>query len=63
MTHPCKGNPGTTLHACSTERSANTLCGIPVVAVDVLAGYLSICPKCFPQGEGSDEGGDPIENR
>jgi hypothetical protein len=62
MTHPCKSNPGTTLHACGTESSAKTLCGVPVAEVDVLAGYLKVCPVCFPHQEGSEEG-DRIANR
>jgi hypothetical protein len=59
MVHPCGGNPGTTLHACGTESSAKTLCGITVVEVNVLAGYESVCPICFPKERGTDEG-DPI---
>jgi hypothetical protein len=79
MTRPCKSNPGTTLHACLKKSSTKTLCGVAVVEVDVLAGYVWVCPKCFPEGLGSEDGeqiggrvppqnegseeGEPIGNR
>lgn len=65
MVHPCKvGNPGTTLHACATEDSKTTLCGLTVdpQAVNVIAGYDSVCRQCFPKELGGGEP-DPIEGR
>jgi hypothetical protein len=52
MVHPCKvGNPGTTMHACGTASSAETLCGLTVEpnGIDVLVGYTSVCKHCFPK--------------
>jgi len=54
MTHPCKaGNPGTTMHACGTANSRETLCGLPVELdwIDVLVGYTAVCSQCFPPEE------------
>jgi hypothetical protein len=51
MTHPCKtGNPGITMHACSTVNAATTLCGLQVEpgTIGVVEGYRKLCPHCFP---------------
>jgi hypothetical protein len=52
MTHPCKksGNPGTTMHACSTVSATTTLCGLQVEpgTIGAVAGYTHVCPDCFP---------------
>jgi hypothetical protein len=67
MVHPCGArldNPGsdrrTKLHACATESSSVTLCGLDVFGVDVTGGYDSICATCFPakKEQGQQEGGD-----
>jgi len=65
MVHPCKaGNPGTTMHACGTEDSKTTLCGLPVdlQGIGVVAGYTKVCRQCFPKDPGDGEG-DYIEGR
>ena len=75
MPHPCRsradtgGNPSFKMHACGSEDSMETLCGLPEVAdVNVLAGYSSLCRTCFPPrrepawtGSGPDEG-NPGDN-
>ena len=55
MVHPCRsgedtgGNPTYKMHACSSENSKTTLCGLPNVKdVNVVAGYRFLCPTCFP---------------
>jgi len=51
MTHPCKvGNPGTTMHACSTVGASTTLCGLEVApgTIGVVEGYTAVCQHCFP---------------
>jgi hypothetical protein len=55
MPHPCRsaadtgGNPTFKMHACYSEHSTETLCGLPdVVDVNVLAGYSFLCRTCFP---------------
>ncbi len=54
MVRPCRskadtgGNPTFKMHACDSEQSTTTLCGLEVVDVDVVAGYTSLCRTCFP---------------
>ncbi len=55
MVHPCRsgsdtgGNPTYKMHACSSENSKSTLCGLPFVKdVNVVAGFQFLCPTCFP---------------
>lgn len=58
MVHPCRvDNPGTTLHACGTENSKTTLCGLDVEpqGINVVAGYKWVCRQCFPQEQGGGE--------
>ena len=51
MPHPCRtGNPGTTMHACETEFSSRTLCGLDVDrgTIDRLWGFKAVCSGCYP---------------
>jgi hypothetical protein len=74
MVHPCRasadtgGNPSFKMHACSSEESEVTLCGLRTpLEVDVLAGYASMCRTCFPPKREeawtaeNNNSGDPIE--
>jgi hypothetical protein len=76
MVHPCRsradsgGNPSVKMHACSSEHSTVTLCGLTDVGdVDVVAGYTSLCRTCFPRlrevawTPQNDNAGDGIEGR
>lgn len=75
MVHPCKssgdtgGNPTFKMHACSSEKSTSTLCGLPTGEVNVVAGYTSLCRTCFPPAREvawtaeNDNPGDRIEGR
>jgi hypothetical protein len=58
------------MHACSSEQSTVTLCGLSDAAdVDVVAGYTSLCRTCFPPGREeawttqNNNAGDRIEER
>ena len=51
MVHPCRtGNPGTTMHACDTEFSDKTLCGldVDVPTINKVWGFKALCPGCYP---------------
>lgn len=74
MTRTCRskrdtvGNPEFKMHACISEESTVTLCGLDLVAdIGVVAGYTSVCRTCFPPSREmawtADTGnpGDPIE--
>ncbi len=77
MVHPCRsaadtgGNPRYKMHACDSENSKYTVCGLEqVIEVNVLAGFTSVCRTCFPRlrepawdKDGNGEQGDRIENR
>jgi hypothetical protein len=67
MVHPCAtSNPGTLLHACGSESSTTTLCGLSIqpAGINVTAGYTSVCKVCFPKDKASqDDLGDKIEGR
>jgi hypothetical protein len=75
MTRPCVspddtgGNPMFKMHACATDMSRSTLCGLPVDpdSVGVVAGYATMCRTCFPPRREtawtreSDNPGDSIQ--
>lgn len=77
MVHPCRsgvdtgGNPKYKMHACASEDSTVTVCGLPqVIEVNVLAGYTSLCTTCFPRSrekawtkDGGGDAGDAITGR
>jgi hypothetical protein len=67
MVHPCGADLDrhgsdrrTKLHACATESSSVTLCGLRVFGINVTGGYDSICSSCFPAAKelGQEEGGN-----
>jgi len=57
------------MHACATEQSTITLCGLEASEVGVTAGYTSLCRTCFPPSrevpwtKESGNRGDRIEGR
>lgn len=62
LVHPCRtGNPGTTLHACVSENTELTLCGleVDVPSVSKVWGFKKLCPGCYPVTE--PKPGEPIE--
>ncbi len=67
MVHPCAtDNPGTVMHACASEDSATTLCGLKIspVGINITAGYQRMCPTCFPRVRVTDpSAGDDIGGR
>jgi hypothetical protein len=64
MTHPCRSNPDTTMHACSTVTSEKTLCGLDAKQIGAVAGYTHVCPDCFPFEEPQKSQDDlPIAGR
>ena len=60
--HPCRtGNPGTTMHACTSENLEQTLCGLDVdiPSISRVWGFKKLCPGCYPAT--APQPGDPIE--
>ena len=56
MAHPCRtaldtaGNPKYKIHACDSDKSTETTCGLTeVIDVDIVGGWTSLCRTCYPR--------------
>lgn len=56
MVHPCGAARETNgkhdrevLHACQTDDSTKTICGLDATLVNTTVGWDKFCRKCYPQ--------------